>query len=71
VTPASGSRRTSPCNTTYIYPFIGNPGYNLITAMADEAIGYMNQVNTLTPDQPFFVAEQPGERMTMRHRPGR
>jgi len=55
VTPASGSRRTSPCNTTYIYPFIGNPGYNLITAMADEAIGYMNQVNTLTPDQPFFV----------------
>ncbi len=47
-------------NTTYIYPFQGNPGYNLTTAMADEAIGYMNQVNTLTPDQPFFVYYAPG-----------
>jgi arylsulfatase len=47
-------------NTTYIYPFEGNPGYNLTTAMADEAIGYMNQVNTLTPDQPFFVYYVPG-----------
>ncbi len=47
-------------NTTYIYPFQGNPGYNLITAMADEAIGYMNRVNTLTPDQPFFLYYVPG-----------
>jgi arylsulfatase A-like enzyme len=47
-------------NTTYIYPFIGNPKFNLITAMADEAIGYMNQVNTLTPEQPFFVYYVPG-----------
>ncbi|MBX9761330.1 MAG: sulfatase-like hydrolase/transferase, partial [Beijerinckiaceae bacterium] len=47
-------------NTTYIYPFVGNPSFNLITAMADEAIGYMNQVNTLTPDQPFFVYYVPG-----------
>jgi len=47
-------------NTTYIYPFQGNPAYNLTTAMADEAIAYMNQVNTLTPDQPFFVYYVPG-----------
>ena len=47
-------------NTTYIYPFLDNPGYNLITAMADEAIAYMDQVNTLTPDQPFFVYYVPG-----------
>ncbi|OGR31584.1 MAG: arylsulfatase [Desulfobacca sp. RBG_16_60_12] len=47
-------------NTTYIYPFQGNPSYNLITAMADEAIAYMNQVNTLTPEQPFFVYYVPG-----------
>jgi arylsulfatase A-like enzyme len=47
-------------NTTYIYPFQGNPSFNLITAMADEAIAYMNQVNTLTPDQPFFVYYVPG-----------
>src|SRR5215813_1198671 len=47
-------------NTTYIYPFQGNPSYNLTTAMADEAIAYMNQINTLTPDQPFFVYYAPG-----------
>ncbi len=47
-------------NTTYIYPFQGNPGFNLTTAMADEAIVYMNQVNTLTPEQPFFVYYAPG-----------
>lgn len=47
-------------NTTYIYPFQGNPSYNLTTAMADEAIAYMNQVNTLTPEQPFFVYYVPG-----------
>jgi arylsulfatase len=47
-------------NTTYIYPFQGNPGYNLTTAMADEAIAYMNQINTLTPEQPFFVYYVPG-----------
>ena len=47
-------------NTTYIQPYIGNPSYNLTTAMADEAISYMNRVNTLTPDQPFFVYYVPG-----------
>ena len=47
-------------NTTYIYPFVGNPGYNLITAMADEAIAYMNRINTLAPEQPFFVYYVPG-----------
>ncbi len=47
-------------NTTYIYPFVDNPTYNLTTAMADEAIAYMNRVNTLTPDQPFFVYYVPG-----------
>lgn len=47
-------------NTTYIYPFLDNPKFNLITAMADEAIAYMNQVNTLTPEAPFFVYYVPG-----------
>jgi arylsulfatase len=28
--------------------------------MADVAIAYMNQVNTLTPEQPFFVYYVPG-----------
>jgi arylsulfatase len=47
-------------NTTPIYPFVGNPGWNLSTAMADEAIDYMNRMNALTPDQPFFVKFAPG-----------
>ena len=47
-------------NTTQIYPFLDKPGWNLITAMADEAIGYMNRINTLAPDQPFFVYYVPG-----------
>lgn len=47
-------------NTTPIYPYVGKPGWNLTTAMADEAITYMNQMNTLSPDQPWFVMYVPG-----------
>ena len=32
-------------NTTPIYPFEGKPEWNLTTAMADEAIGYMKGLN--------------------------
>ncbi len=47
-------------NTTQIYPFTGKPGWNLTTAMADEAIASMNRINALDPDQPFFVYYVPG-----------
>jgi len=47
-------------NTTPIYPFEGKPGWNLNTAMADEAIDYMNRINALSPDQPFFIKYAPG-----------
>jgi len=47
-------------NTTPIYPFQGNPGWNLTTAMADEAIQYMKQLKELAPDKPFFVYYVPG-----------
>jgi len=47
-------------NTTPIYPFVNNPSYNLITAMADEAIDYMNRMDALTPEQPFFIKYAPG-----------
>jgi len=47
-------------NTTYIDPFLDNPNFNLITAMADEAIAYMHRMNTLTPDQPWFIYYVPG-----------
>jgi arylsulfatase len=47
-------------NTTYIYPFLNNPGYNLTTAMADEAIGYMNRLDALDPEQPWLIYYAPG-----------
>jgi arylsulfatase len=47
-------------NTTQIYPFENQKGYNLITAMADEAIGYMKQLNALAPTQPWLVYYAPG-----------
>jgi len=43
-----------------IFPWIGKPGYNLITDMADEAIHYMNELKAAAPDQPFFVYYVPG-----------
>ena len=47
-------------NTTAIQPFIGNPGWNLTTAMADDAIHWMNQLNAIDPSMPFFVHYVPG-----------
>jgi arylsulfatase len=47
-------------NTTYIYPFDDDPDFNLITAMADDAIEYMKTVDALNPDQPFFIYYAPG-----------
>ncbi len=47
-------------NTTPIYPDVGKPGWNLITAMADDAIGYVNQLNSLAPEKPFFLYYAPG-----------
>jgi arylsulfatase len=47
-------------NTTPIYPYIGHPEYNLVTAMADDAIEWINRVNTLAPDQPYFIYYAPG-----------
>src|SRR5271169_4811660 len=40
---------------TQIFPWIGNPGYNLTTDLADEAIKYLNQINAAAPDKPFFL----------------
>jgi arylsulfatase A-like enzyme len=47
-------------DTTQITPWIGKPGYNLTTDMADEAIKYMNDLNTAAPDKPFFLYYVPG-----------
>ncbi|HQR37786.1 MAG TPA: arylsulfatase, partial [Blastocatellia bacterium] len=47
-------------NTTAIYPFEGNPGWNLTTAMADDAIDHMRRLKEVAPDKPFFIYYVPG-----------
>ena len=47
-------------NTTAIYPYVGHPGWNLNTAMADDAINWMNQLNEIAPDKPFLLYYVPG-----------
>ncbi|WP_079574390.1 arylsulfatase [Bradyrhizobium erythrophlei] len=47
-------------NTSQVFPWVGKPGYNLITDMADDAINYMNGLNAAAPDKPFFLYYVPG-----------
>ena len=47
-------------DTRQIDPWMGKPGYNLTTDMADEAIEYMKGLNAAAPDKPFFVYYVPG-----------
>jgi len=47
-------------NNKQISPWVGKPGYNLTTDMADEAIGYMKELNAAAPDKPFFLYYVPG-----------
>jgi arylsulfatase len=49
-------------NTTQIYPYQGQPPgtWNLITAMADDAISWMGRVNQIDPAKPFFCYYVPG-----------
>ena len=47
-------------NTPAIYPYYGHPGWNLVTAMADDAIEYLRRITAINPDQPFFIYYVPG-----------
>jgi arylsulfatase A-like enzyme len=47
-------------NTSQVFPWIGKPGYNLTTDMADDAISYMHDLNAAAPDKPFFLYYVPG-----------
>jgi arylsulfatase A-like enzyme len=49
-------------NTTQIYPFLGKPPgtWNMITAMADDAIDYMTRMHQTQPDKPIFIKYAPG-----------
>jgi arylsulfatase A-like enzyme len=45
---------------TQIFPWIGKPGYNLTTDLADEAINHIKGLNAVAPEQPFFLYYVPG-----------
>jgi len=47
-------------NTTQVFPWIGKPGYNLTTDLADDAISYMRDLNAAASDKPFFIYYVPG-----------
>lgn len=47
-------------NTTPIEPYLDDPGWNLITAMADEAIQHIKMLNEIQPDRPFMIYYAPG-----------
>ena len=45
---------------TQVFPWVGRPGYNLTTDMADDAINYMRGLNNAAPDKPFLIYYVPG-----------
>jgi arylsulfatase A-like enzyme len=47
-------------NTTQIFPWRDQPGYNMITGMADDAIQYLHELNAAAPDKPFLLYYVPG-----------
>ena len=56
-------------NTTQIFPWVGKPGYNLITDEADKAIDHIKQLNAAAPGKPFFVYFVPGATHAPHHAP--
>jgi arylsulfatase len=47
-------------NTTRILPHEGRPGWNLTTAMADEAIARIRELHEVAPGRPWFIHYAPG-----------
>ena len=47
-------------NHTQVFPGVSNPGYNLTTDMADDAIRYIRELNAAATDRPCFVYYVPG-----------
>ncbi len=45
---------------TQVFPFVGKPGYNLTTDLADDAIKHMRDLNAAAPSKPFFLYYVPG-----------
>lgn len=47
-------------NTTPIHPYVGNPGWNLGAAMADDAIQHIRTQMAVAPNRPWFMHYAPG-----------
>jgi arylsulfatase len=47
-------------NTDPVSPWVGKPGYNLTTDLADDAIQHIQRLNATAPEKPFFVYYVPG-----------
>lgn len=48
-------------STTPIYRYVGQQGkWNLTTAMADDAVAWLNRLNDINPKMPFFCYYVPG-----------
>jgi arylsulfatase A-like enzyme len=47
-------------NTTPIHPYMDKPGWNLITAMADDCIDYIAEQTATDPKRPWFIHYAPG-----------
>ena len=47
-------------NTEMVTPWVGHPGYNLTTDLADDAIRYLRDLNAAAPNKPFFLYYVPG-----------
>jgi arylsulfatase A-like enzyme len=55
--------------TTRILPFEGVPGWNLTTAMAEEAIAHIRQLQEAAPGRPWFIHYAPGGAHAPHHAP--
>lgn len=55
--------------TTRAYPDVDAPGYHFTTDMTNQAIGWMNTQQSLTPDKPFYMYFATGATHAPHHAP--
>lgn len=54
---------------TRVYPKVDDPNYHFTTDMTDQAIGWMNTQQSLTPDKPFYMYFATGATHAPHHAP--
>jgi arylsulfatase len=55
--------------TTRVYPNVEDPNYHFTTDMTDQAIGWMNTQQSLTPEKPFYMYFATGATHAPHHAP--